>query len=170
MFRPTSILVCVIVVGCILVQARNPIRRPENKLRGARDGPVIEEKPIPSGAIRLKTGTYLFLNHLLSWESARMQCRFNGMDLVAIETPEENRAISMYARLTGGIELRGRVGVTRAGETPGTGATMEAKSPTPTGWAGRTTCRHMENVSDSSPEMRSGPSWTEQSCVHLFAN
>ncbi|KAF4519990.1 hypothetical protein B566_EDAN005490, partial [Ephemera danica] len=55
-----------------------------------------------SGTVKLATGTYLFQGMVggkyLSWEAARQHCQTLGMDLVAIESPEENAALAAYGR------------------------------------------------------------------------
>ncbi|KAF4519466.1 hypothetical protein B566_EDAN010075 [Ephemera danica] len=54
----------------------------------------------------LATGIYYFNPHFMSWEMARSVCRSKGMDLVAIESPEENEAIVTHARTLGEVTFR----------------------------------------------------------------
>ncbi|KAF4532584.1 hypothetical protein B566_EDAN010045 [Ephemera danica] len=50
----------------------------------------------PTDAVILSTGTYFFNTKDMIWSSAREHCQSLGMDLVAIETDEENEALAYH--------------------------------------------------------------------------
>ncbi|KAF4521766.1 hypothetical protein B566_EDAN006285 [Ephemera danica] len=82
----------------------------------------------PTGAVTLATGTYFFHKPHLTWTSAREHCQSLGMDLVAIETEEENKLLTERAKtIFGGkllvhldqrllLEDRRRIGLAQHGE------------------------------------------------------
>ncbi|KAF4519258.1 hypothetical protein B566_EDAN002146 [Ephemera danica] len=51
-------------------------------------------KPIPKGAVNLATGIYILNPVRLTWSNARQFCTSRGMDLVSIESEEENRLLA----------------------------------------------------------------------------
>ncbi|KAF4522362.1 hypothetical protein B566_EDAN012219 [Ephemera danica] len=57
---------------------------------------------LPEGAVNLTTGIYLFVNQRVTWSEGRAFCQEQGMDLVAIETEQENIVISNHAKSLGG--------------------------------------------------------------------
>ncbi|KAF4519257.1 hypothetical protein B566_EDAN002145 [Ephemera danica] len=57
--------------------------------------------PLPKDAVRLSTGIYIFNQNRMSWDNARKFCKSRSMDLLSIESAEENEVITKQMRTYG---------------------------------------------------------------------
>ncbi|KAF4518470.1 hypothetical protein B566_EDAN002127 [Ephemera danica] len=88
--------------NCTLLLQRVASKFPKLTLNQTDANLQKQLKRLLNKMIELSTGIYLFVDTSKSWSEARAFCQAQGMDLVAIESEEEDKALVAHAKSLGG--------------------------------------------------------------------